>query len=208
MNINDFEQEKRDIIKRYAVRFQKYGIDVRTLNSGSIEKQFIRHEVHASIGKIKGHAVLDIGCGFADFYSYLKEKSESPSLYIGWDIVEAFIDINRERFPECTFELRDALSLKDCNLEVDYIIMSQVFNNKYKTIDNGDLVKEVLKNAFSIARKGVSIDMMSSYVDYREEKLYYFQPEEMFCFAKGLTRYVVLRHDYLPFEFTLYLYKK
>jgi len=29
----------------------------------------------------------------------------------------------------------------------------------------------------------------------------------MFCIAKKLTRRVALRHDYMPFEFCLFLYK-
>jgi hypothetical protein len=38
--------------------------------------------------------------------------------------------------------------------------------------------------------------------------LVYFSPEEMFGYAKSLTKFVRLRHDYLPHHFTLYLYKE
>ena len=50
--------------------------------------------------------------------------------------------------------------------------------------------------------------MLSSHVNYQEEHLYYFSPERLFSFAKSLTRFVQVRHDYLPFDFTLYLYKE
>jgi hypothetical protein len=50
--------------------------------------------------------------------------------------------------------------------------------------------------------------MLSKYVNYEEEHLNYFSPEEMLSYAKSLTRFVILRHDYLPFDFTLFLYKE
>jgi ubiquinone/menaquinone biosynthesis C-methylase UbiE len=208
MQMLNFEEDRQAIIRRYSERFKKYGVDVRTLSSGSEEKQNIRHQVHAAIGRMKGLSVLDIGCGFGDFYRYLIKHDERPSLYTGWDIVEPFIEVNARMFPEAGFEVRDALSLEHAAFEVDYVVMSQVFNNKYEHAENSEVVRKVLSESFRIARVGISVDMISSYVDYREDKLYYFSPEEMFGFAKTLTRFVTLRHDYLPFEFTMYLYKR
>jgi len=50
------------------------------------------------------------------------------------------------------------------------------------------------------------VDMMSSYVDYQDPALYYYSPEEIFRFSKTLTRRVMLRHDYRPFEFCIQLF--
>ena len=49
--------------------------------------------------------------------------------------------------------------------------------------------------------------MMTAYVDFREDRLFYYSPEEIFRFSKTLTKRVLLRHDYPLFEFTVYLYK-
>lgn len=38
--------------------------------------------------------------------------------------------------------------------------------------------------------------------------MYYYSPEEIFGFCKDLTKRVALRHDYMPYEFTVYLYKQ
>ncbi|MFZ1077872.1 MAG: hypothetical protein WAN47_10635, partial [Nitrosotalea sp.] len=46
-----------------------------------------------------------------------------------------------------------------------------------------------------------------NYVDYKDKDIFYTSPEIIFKFAKSLTRRVVLRHDYMPFEFCLYIYK-
>jgi hypothetical protein len=48
---------------------------------------------------------------------------------------------------------------------------------------------------------------LSSYVNYEKDINYHHKPEELFKFAKSLTKWVVVRHDYPLWEFTLYMYK-
>lgn len=198
-------EEKETIIKRYTDRLETYGVDERTLNPGSTAKHKAQHAVHSSIGPLEGRTVLDVGCGLAHYYEFLLSRGINVK-YIGYDIVEPFIAINRQRFPEAAFEVRD-ITRDGVAGEPDYITMCQVFNNKYASVRNEDVVKQALAAAFESARRGVSIDMLSKYVNYEEDHLNYFSPEEMFAYAKTLTRFVLLRHDYLPFDFTLFLYK-
>ena len=61
---------------------------------------------------------------------------------------------------------------------------------------------------FALADKAIAVNMMTNYVDYRDKYLFYYSPEEMFRFAKSLSRNVVLRHDYPLYEFSLFIYKK
>jgi len=201
--LNDTEKYK--IIERYTERFKKYGIDFRTLNPGSEEKQRIQHSIHSSIGELNNRTILDIGCGLASYYEFLLSKGFKVN-YIGYDIVEPFIECNRERFPEAHFETRDIFR-EGIVHSADYVCMCQVFNNKYDAIDNEEVVKKAIALAFDAARIGISIDMLTKYVNYEVEGLYYFLPENLFSYAKSLTRFVMLRHDYLPFDFTLFLYK-
>jgi SAM-dependent methyltransferase len=200
------EQERQRIIERYSDRLRQYGIDFKTLNPGSEEKQRIQHSVHASIGDLNNCTILDIGCGLAHYYQYLIFLGIRVE-YIGYDIVKPFIENNRKRFPEAHFEVRD-ISRDGIAHHPDYVTMCQVFNNKYESIRNEEVVKGAIAVAFDVARVGVSIDMLSKHVNYEEEHLNYFSPEEMFAYAKSLTRFVALRHDYLPFDFTLFLYKE
>jgi hypothetical protein len=69
-----------------------------------------------------------------------------------------------------------------------------------------ELVQSMMKLMFLTARKGVAIDFVTNYVDFQESYLRYHSPEDMFKFAKSLTKRVVLRHDYPLYEFCLYLY--
>ncbi len=47
---------------------------------------------------------------------------------------------------------------------------------------------------------------MSNYGDDRYEYIYRADPVEIFNFCKTLTKRVCLRYDYMPYEFTVYLY--
>lgn len=199
------EYDKQLIVKRYMDRLKKYGVDIKTLASGNIERQLIRFEVFSKIGDLTGHSILDVGCGFADFYQYLKHQGIKV-YYTGIDICPAFIDICKERFPEASFEVKD-IQKDDIGRKFDYVISSQTFNNKLQNDDNEVSIRDVIRKSYEICNIAVAIDMLTNHVDFREENLYYYSPEEIFRFCKTLTKRVLLRHDYPLFEFMVCLYK-
>jgi len=202
------EEEKASVVARYLERYAKHGIHVDALKSGGAAKQHIRHIVHASMFDLKNKHVLDVGCGIGMFYEYLKSLPNQIASYTGLDIVEPFLEYDRAQFPEARFDNVDIFLDPLDAYTPDIVFMSQVFNNKYENTDNEEIAKEAMRRFFGIAKVGIAIDFMTSYVDYNEEGLHYFSPEMMFTFAKSLTRTVALRHDYVPFEFTLFLYKQ
>lgn len=199
------DRDREEIVRRYTRRFEEFGVDVRALASGTDERHRLQHAVHASVGNLDGTTLLDVGCGLAHYYTYLRERGIGVN-YIGYDIVPAFLESNRERYPEAEFVLRDAAAEGFAH-EADYVVMCEVFNNRYEHASNVEVVQKVVREAFAVARKAVSIDLLSTYVDYQVPNAYYYSPEELFAFAKTLTPLVALRHDYLPFHFTLMLYK-
>jgi len=199
------EDDRTELVGRYLGRYSQYGVDARTLNVGDPEKYARQHAIHASVGPLEGATVLDIGCGLALFYEYLK-RTNTGFRYIGYDVIEPFVVNNRQRFPEATFRVVDVS--KDSIVDpCDYVIMCQVFNNLYKDANNTEVVKSAIAKAFASATRAVSVDMLSTYVNYTEPKLFYFSPEEMFSFAKGLTPYVCLQHSYVEHHFTIQLHK-
>jgi len=85
--------------------------------------------------------------------------------------------------------------------------LSKVFNNKLLNDNNEEVIHDVIKKSYEICNRGVAIDMLSKYVDFMSDELYYYSPEEIFKFCKTLTKRVTLRHDYPLYEFMIYLYK-
>lgn len=194
----------REVVARYRRRIARFGTAAASLNSGGEEKQRVRHLVHAT-ALLDGTNVLDIGCGLGAFYDFLRARGKTCD-YTGYDIVPEYIDSCREAHPEADFAVRNVLA-EGIQGAYDSVVISQAFNNRYHHSDNVQIVKNILTLAFQHARISVSMDMMSTYVDYRDEDLFYYSPEEIFRFAKTLTRRVLLRHDYRPFEFCVQLFR-
>lgn len=202
-NILDSD-DVRSVVQRYQQRVVQHGISFDSLNSGSPEKQRIRHTIHASTLQGECPVVLDIGCGLADFYVFLQQQGR-PCKYYGYDIVPEYIQSCAERFPEAIFKIHNFIE-QGIEEEYDSIVMSQVLNNHFQNSDNIAVMKEALRIAYNATRISVSVDMLSTYVDFQNSEVFYYQPEEIFRFAKSLTPRVCLRHDYRPYEFCIQLF--
>ncbi|UEQ03320.1 class I SAM-dependent methyltransferase [Halomonas profundus] len=199
------DEDKSTIVSRYRKRLGEYGPGIQALASGSVERRDIRFSVLSSIGDLNGCRLLDLGCGLGDFYAWLQKQGVQVS-YTGYDITPELVDFAVKRFPKASFEVRD-IQTQGIPERFDYIVSSQTFNNRLSHDDNFDVMKDVLQICYEACDVAVAIDMMTSYVDFREDHLYYYQPEAIFSYAKTLTKRVSLRHDYPAFEFAILLYK-
>lgn len=191
----------------YHARMAEHGLTVDALKSGGAAKQWVRHNVHADAFDLNGRHVVDVGCGIAMFYKFLLGRGVVPASYTGLDIVEPFLESNRKEHPEAKFLNIDIFSDPLEGFGIDVVFMSQVFNNIYEKADNEAVAKRAMERFLDAATDGIVIDFMSTHVDWRDGDLHYFDPAAMFDYAKSLTRFVELRHDYAPFEFTLVLRK-
>jgi SAM-dependent methyltransferase len=185
---------------RYEGRISSGGLNFASMNSGTEERQAIRHAVHAAV-IAPNSSVLDVGCGMGYFYKFILEHG-FKGRYVGIDLVPQYVDHCAERFPEASFKVWDVLD-RGFEEEFDVIVASQVFNAKYPQSDNFAVLSWFMRSAYGAARHAVSIDFLTSYVDFTKPELYYFSPEAVFSQAKALTRFTRLCHDYLPFEFTV-----
>ncbi len=201
------DRDKQTIVDRYSERLKKYGASIDTLASGNEERRKMRFNILSDIGIFNGASVLDVGCGFADFYQYLNDNGVDVN-YTGYDINPDFIKLCKEKYPEADFAVRD-IQVDKIEGEFDFIIVSQVYNNKLSFDNNELVIRDVIEKLYNLLsdRGGIAIDMLTNYVDFKEERLHYYSPEEIFKYAKTLTKRVVIRHDYPLYEFTLYLYK-
>ena len=191
--------------KRYETRIQEAGVTVASLNAGTLKKQRILHGVHASAFQGPRARVLDVGCGLAQFYGYLVEQGLAP-VYTGYDIVPAYVEACKKRYPEALFKLRNIFE-SGIGDSFDTIVFSQVLNNHYRESDNIQVMQAALEMAFRHTRHSVSVDMLSTHVDYCEPHLYYYDPGKILDFARTLTPHAVLRQDHHPFEFCIQLFR-
>jgi ubiquinone/menaquinone biosynthesis C-methylase UbiE len=77
-------------INLYENLLKKYKKGFSTLNWGSSKSQIKRFKVLAEIGISSGDKVLDVGCGLADFYNWIK-KNKLQIKYTGLDMTPGMI---------------------------------------------------------------------------------------------------------------------
>lgn len=204
--MNEIDKEK--YIQRYTDRFNKFGYDARTLGwGGGIEKQYIRFSALTEIDKNKfnGSTVLDIGCGFGDLFDYLKMIGSNVT-YTGIDIVPVLIETAKLRHSDGEFILGDFMDLD--KEKYDYIVGSGLFNAKVETDGgNEEYIENSLKLLFEKVKVGLVVDFMSTHVDYQHEIAYHCDPSWAFIVGKNLSKRVQLKHDYMPYEFCMFIYK-
>ena len=199
--------DKDIVIKRYVDRLHQFGPNIKALASGNEYRQKIRFKVLKELGVKSGETVLDVGCGLGDFNHYLSINNVN-AIYTGIDIVPELIEAAKKKDSISRYEVRDIQLTPYQNDSFDYIVCSQVFNLKLINSSNLELVFSMLQLFSKISKKGVAVDFLTSYVDYKEDHLHYYSPEEIFRYIKeNITKNVTLRHDYPLFEFCIYFGK-
>jgi ubiquinone/menaquinone biosynthesis C-methylase UbiE len=197
-------EEQQRVIQRYDERLATHGETAVALGWRDRAQQELRFRILADLGDCTNRSVLDIGCGFGDLLDYLTARGATNVSYTGTDLHSGMIEIASKRHPEATFFATANLT-QFADESHDYVFMSGLFN--FRIADNVAFLHEMMRQSFRIARRGVAFNLLGSYVDFREEHLFYYREEEVFAFAKSLTRFVNLRADYPLHEFTVHLYK-
>ncbi|MFC1557056.1 class I SAM-dependent methyltransferase [candidate division KSB1 bacterium] len=189
----------------FSRQVRQFGDHVHSLAWESDYTQKSRFWVLSEIAPLDTMRVLDVGCGKADLYEFFQKQGISVD-YFGIDLTRELVDLALKKYPDLNLFYRDFLE-DEYFPEVDYALSSGVAN--VRTKNNQGYMEAIIKKMFSIAQKGVAVNMLSCHTPekQRDSIIYLYSPEQMFKFAMKLTPHVILRHDYLPNDFTLYLYK-
>lgn len=199
---NDIEQTR----KRYGARFRQFGYSPKTL--GWLKgKQDIRFEILTSQYNFANKSILDIGCGFGDLNKTLK-KAYTHYEYFGIDICSDIISKGKELFssPNIHMVCGDFLSY-NFKSSFHWAIASGVFNHILLDNENYNFIYSVIEKSYSIVTDGFSFDFISNRVDYRDKHLFYASPEKILEMAYSFSKRVILRSDYMPFEFSVFIFK-
>lgn len=193
--------------KFHNERFKKLGVDVKAVGWGSRSDQRLRFEVLCRQLNICGKRILDIGCGLGDFIPWAEQKFGSDFDYLGIDISESMISAASRHFgsPRRQF-YEGTIATNNLSGEFDISILSGTFT--FKTSNNLLVMQKTLSTAWDKSKEAVCANFMSSYADNFLEKNHHFKPEEVLAFAKSLSKYVVLYHDYDLWEFTIQIFRK
>lgn len=199
------EKDRLKIIDRYEERLEQFGPEPEAL--GWLKgRQIYRFEFLRQIdGFQAGDSVLDVGCAFGDMEPYLR-SCDWAGTYKGIDIVPGLIESGKEKYPHldlvCCDLQRDQLDMK-----FDWVFCSGALTSSCEDDDSFAHMQNMLELFFSSCRKGIACNFLSPLVDYKSDV--HFHPEigEIVTAVAKLTRRFTVRHDYMPYEFTVYLYK-
>lgn len=202
--------KKEDIdsyVDRYERRLEKFGYSPETLGWGKGGRQEIRFSVLSSIVFEEKHSsVLDVGCGFGDLATFLRDRGWTGS-YTGVDLVPGLLSVARERHPREKFLHLDASAGLDSVSVHDFVICSGALNAKLQNGDNESHVEKMLRVMLDRSRIAVAVDFMSTWVDYQHPDAWHCDPSWLLDLVRRLGRRHILRFDYMPYEFSLILFK-
>lgn len=154
-----------------------------------------------------GTRVLDYGCGLGYLYSYLQRTASAP-VYTGFDMLPEFVSACQSKFPGVDFRQVDVAA--ELSGTYDVVFASGVFNLR----SHDDLAEskayafDRIERLFALTRVVLVCDFLSAFVDFQQPDAQHYSAGEIadFC-SRRLGRRFQLRHDLLPYEFTLIAWK-
>ncbi len=199
--------DRNEYVARYERRLQEHGYSPQALGWGEQGRQDVRFAVLAQHAlRRPGSSVLDVGCGFADLYGFLRARGWQGR-YTGIDLVPGLLDVARMRHPD--IELQE-LDLHDAPARLaphDFVLASGIFNAVLKGESNHDHIRASLSTMLELATVAACADFLSTYVDFEHDGAWHTDPGWAITTGRTLTRRLTLVGDYMPYEFALFLYR-
>lgn len=191
-------------VRRYfESQLRRFGDSPKSLGWSQLGQRR-RFEVLAGIAKLDDADVLDVGCGLGHLYDFLRPRFPGIS-YTGLDISPDMVERARRRNPRALFLLFDGTS-GDLPRRADFVFASGVLN--IEEGDNERAMRRLIRSCFSACKSGTAVNMLSTWADWFDRNRHYYEPARILAFSRKITKRVVLRHDYMPHDFTVYLYRR
>jgi len=115
------------------------------------------------------------------------------------------VDKARERFPKVQFRVCDLLNYSQPVSARDYVLSSGIFTHTGSFAFG--FLEAMVCRMFDLSKRALAFNCLSGWADEKERGEFHADPVKVVSFCRRLTPWVVLRHDYHPRDFTVYLYK-
>ena len=202
----------KEMARHYGERVKSFGTTAKAAGWRDMETQYLRFSQLFRIFEHDGtsFSLNDLGCGYGALLQAMPEVlAARVTRYTGYDLSQEMVDTaceyckNDER---CHFICGNRIE-KDA----DYTLASGIFNHHFNTQRTAweKHIFNTVSHMYKVSKKGIAFNIMSKYVDYVEDYIYYADPAEMltFCLANW-GRHVVLLHDYSLYECTILVRKE
>jgi SAM-dependent methyltransferase len=192
----------------YTANLAEHGTHSPSVGWPDADAQQLRFEKLAYVIEVDAPreeiTVNDWGCGYGAMFRYLDERPDVRiDRYYGYDIsaemlqaARAFVEDPRAHWIESA----------DITEDADFTFVSGTFNVRMQASDQGwqRYIEDTLRTIAARSHRGFAFNLLTTYVDWRKEDLFYADPAYFFGFCKEhFSRYVTLLHDYPLYEWTI-----
>lgn len=179
----------------YLNALKKHGQNPKGLNWRNNHSQQVRFEtIYHMIEEFfdDDTTLVDAGCGFGDFYLYLREKNIDID-YIGYEIVEKFINIAKKKTSQ-NIELKDILH--DKLVKADFYVASGSLNilTRFETF-------LFIRRCFEHSKVGFVFNLLEG--DFSRDDFNFFSQDEIRELGAELGAKVTIKTGYFANDFTV-----
>ena len=204
---DEYTEENKNLFEE---RYNTYGDDGGKLFWSSSHGQKQRFKALLAFKKFpkfylkNNPAILDIGCGYGDFISFVKDEYDIEKLnYIGTELVPQMIEIAKQKHPNAKFELRDIVKNPYPDNTFDLVIGSGLFALNHPQWK--DFVFQLVNQMYKCSKGVVAINFLQNRPS--DQKFKYTTAKEVGEILSKITSNIHMVEGYLPDDFTVYLFK-
>ena len=187
----------------YTWLTNQHGYSVHACDYGHSNSQLAKFRVLSEVCDLTNRSILDVGCGFADYSTFLNERFNSVN-YIGLDLTPAMIEQAHQLHPDLDLRVGNLMEVS-FEEKFDVVTANGIFYLLNGSIE--ETMNAVITKMFELANVAVAFNSLSSWAPDQEVNEFYANPSKTLDFCRTLTPWVTLRHDYHPRDFTVYLYR-
>ena len=191
------------VFRYHRQRIKEYGVGSPGALGWLPDGQLIRFEVLSQIGDLAYCSVLDVGCGYADLYPFLKQRFAGVQ-YHGIEQMPELLALARARYghaPDVTLTTGDFLRAP--LPPSDYVLASGSLNYRQRP---PRFIYEAIEKLFAGCRLGLGFNLLC-----REPvgggSLASYSPADIVAFCETLAPKVVLLEGYWEGDFTVFMYR-
>ena len=166
--------------------------------------QRMRFEAFVRCHDLAGASVLDIGCGVGDFYGHLTDLRVSCD-YTGVDLSTEMVARAREKYPGARFAAADVLGWAE-EERFDVTVAFAIHNVKFP--GSRQMLEQLTRKQFVLCRRAAHLSLLTDRYPGFAPHIQPWRAEEILTLALSVSPWVMLRHDYLPNDFSVTMYRK